>query len=250
MLAKRRDEAYHPKGFDLRMEKLGYTVRQSKDGTIEPLLQGKYSFANKYIPKTVTQPMMRTNTHKPHNGVSESMKPTSDNTLLRNLPKVMADHLKEVDEKTKHAFHHQHADQTDDNNTTPSNDHQVRNEFTIPSSDTTNTITANRRAVTERISQLADSRRKKDKHKQWHKRGKSPQSPTNTPSSTRSGRAINTPQRYKAFCISVKQALNSNRHQESKEAIRDEILNMINYNVGHFSRRDEILPSSRKNILK
>ena len=25
---------------------------------------------------------------------------------------------------------------------------------------------------------------------------------------------------------------------------------MINYNVGHFTRRDEILPSSRKNILR
>jgi hypothetical protein len=49
----------------------------------------------------------------------------------------------------------------------------------------------------------------------------------------------------------VKQAFNSDSHHESKEATRrDEILNMINYNVGHFTRRDEILSSSRKNILR
>jgi hypothetical protein len=99
-------------------------------------------------------------------------------------------------------------------------------------------------------SQSENSRRKNYKHKQWQKKGKSPQFHTSTPSSTISGRAINTTQRYKAFRITVKQALNSDRHQESKEAIRDEILNVINYNVGHFTRRDEILPSSRKSILR
>jgi ssDNA-specific exonuclease RecJ len=110
-------------------------------------MQGRYAYANKYIPKTVTQSMMRTNTYTSRNNVSENMKPVSKNTLLRDLPKDMVDHLREVDEKTKHSFYHQRADQTDYINTTPSNDHQVRDDYMTPSSDATNTITANRRAA-------------------------------------------------------------------------------------------------------
>jgi hypothetical protein len=66
MPAKRSDEAYHPKGQELRLEVLGYTIHQSKDVTIEPSMQGKYAYADKYLsnkPKTVTQSMMRTDTY-------------------------------------------------------------------------------------------------------------------------------------------------------------------------------------------
>jgi hypothetical protein len=81
---------------------------------------------------------MRTDIYTSRKNVSDSMKPASESTLLCNLPKDMADHLREVDEKTKYAFHHQHVDQTDDNNTTPLYDHQVRNDYMTPSSDTIN----------------------------------------------------------------------------------------------------------------
>jgi hypothetical protein len=55
--------------------------------------------------------------------------------------------------------------------------------------------------------------------------------------------------RARTFRISVKQALMSSRSQESKEAIIDEIMNMLNYKVGHYVHGHDIPQSKRGNVI-
>lgn len=53
-----------------------------------------------------------------------------------------------------------------------------------------------------------------------------------------------------AYRLSVKEALNSPRAQETREAIRDEILNMLNYRVGHYVYLHQIPRRLRGNIIQ
>ena len=53
----------------------------------------------------------------------------------------------------------------------------------------------------------------------------------------------------KVYRISVKAALKSDRAQETIEAIRNEIINMLNYQVGHYVRWKDIPNHKRKNII-
>ena len=53
----------------------------------------------------------------------------------------------------------------------------------------------------------------------------------------------------KVFRISVKQALTGEYAQQSKEAVMDEIRNMLSYQVGHYVRYDQIPKRYRQNLL-
>ena len=55
---------------------------------------------------------------------------------------------------------------------------------------------------------------------------------------------------YKAFRISVRQGLEGEYAQESKEAIISEIQNMLQYRVGHYIRRADIPKDKLGNILQ
>ncbi len=55
--------------------------------------------------------------------------------------------------------------------------------------------------------------------------------------------------RIKSYKVSISSALQGDRAQESREAIRDEILNMLNYKVGHYVKWEDIPPKMRLNIL-
>jgi hypothetical protein len=67
---------------------------------------------------------------------------------------------------------------------------------------------------------------------------------------SRPKRSIRKPSRYQAFRISIKEAMRGDRSQECLEAVRGEIMNMINYQVGHFIKRREIPYLKRKNIVR
>ena len=53
-----------------------------------------------------------------------------------------------------------------------------------------------------------------------------------------------------AYRVSVQAALKSERAQETREAIRDEIMNMITYQVGRFVKWEDIPDNEKGNILQ
>jgi hypothetical protein len=55
---------------------------------------------------------------------------------------------------------------------------------------------------------------------------------------------------YKVYRISVKESLEGDHAQESKEAIIGEIQNMLNYSVGHYVKFEDIPKDKRGNILQ
>jgi hypothetical protein len=131
--------------------------------------------------------------------------------------KLLPDHVQQPLKKRKDAY------------LTVPIDHFDNSKYTMPSNRLNTAISANKRALAERNSQLENNRRKKEPKRQWHTSNKQPTTPTSlTSSTTISGRTVKLPQRFKSFRISIKQALDGERHQECVEAIRDEIMSMIN----------------------
>ena len=62
---------------------------------------------------------------------------------------------------------------------------------------------------------------------------------------------INTANDFaRAFRLSVKAALQGERAQESREAIRDEVMNMLTYRVGHYIRWEDIPREEKRNVIQ
>lgn len=66
----------------------------------------------------------------------------------------------------------------------------------------------------------------------------------------RHNQALTAKLQYKAYRTSVTQALKGTRSKESKQAIIDEIQNMLEYNVGRYTKYNDIPTEYRKNLVR